>query len=159
MNDLLNSIIRKPCWYVAAGGCTGSVFKLYLGDKIPREKPVENDRLGEQARLYEPEYDIMVYCAWRLDGPDGPITSWLEPNEIDGSMVNGLNKLTGESVERIQIFLPVGDMEVEFSGGKTMKIFCDATAATDRTSNWFVHGPNGFSVDAKSGSVSFNYKT
>ena len=155
MSGSMNSLLHKLCWCVVAGGCTGSAFKLCLGEKIPREKPIPNENLDEQARLNDSEYSLMAYCAWRLDGPDGPITSWLEPNEPEGSMVMGLDRLVGDCVDRVEVFLPAGDLEVRFTRGKTLKIFCDKIATTGHL-NWFVTGPNQFEVVAEKGSVSFS---
>lgn len=144
--EVMSRMLGLPCWYVAAGGCTGSVFQLYLGKKIPRNKPVANDMLADEARVNKGEYGFMATCPWRLDAPDGPITGWLEPCENDGPMVSGLNNMVGQNVRHVRILEPSWDIEFGFTGDLTLKVFCDATKAVDRSWNWYLFGPNGLWV-------------
>ncbi len=134
------------CWYTLAGEGTGSVFQLYLGAKIRRDRPVDNDMLSAEAIWNDPEFHLMVWCAWRLDGPSEPITGWLEPNDNDGPMVRGLAELEGESVVSVRVRAPAWDLELEFTGQKTLNVFCDLTEHSGRGENWHVSGRNGFCV-------------
>jgi hypothetical protein len=146
------ALVHKPCWYTAAGESTGSQFDLFLGGKVRRERPLQNIRLSEEARQYSSEYSLIVSCAWRLDGPDGPITGWREPNEHDGPMVNGLAQLVGESIRSIRVDGPAWDLEIDFTGDKTLRIFCDFTKeAEGESTNWFVLGPAGFQLSVEQG--------
>lgn len=149
----VGNLVGLPCWAVSGGGCTGSIFRLFLGERIPRERPVRNEKLDELARFYHPEYDIMPYCAWRLDGTNGPITGWLDPNNEAGAMVTGLEQLVGSTIERVRIHPPSWDLEIGFSGGRTLKIFCDATTVTDSAENWSIGHAGGPYLVATGGTL------
>ena len=131
-------------------------MELYIGAKIPRKVPAEGDWLDvldEQARLNEPECDIFIHCSWRLDGPAGTIASSGELDEHEDPRVRNLLGLIGETIENVDLFLPVGDMNLRFSNGKILKVFCDATTLCDNPSNWAVIGPKPLLVIAKGGNV------
>jgi hypothetical protein len=144
IEHLKNTLLRKTCWYTLAGEGSGSIFQLYLGAKIPRQVPKRNEMLRDEARWNDAEYSLMVWCAWRLDGANEPMTSWLEPNDNSGPMVLGLAQLEGESVVDVRLCPPAWDLEIEFSGQKTLRVFCDAIKGNERTENWSVLGPDGF---------------
>jgi hypothetical protein len=148
MNDtfpvdrLKSALLNKTCWCTVAGEGVGSIFQLYLGGKIPRQKPKTNKMLRDDARWNDAEYSLMVWCAWRLDGSQKPITGWLEPNDNAGPLVSGLVQLEGETVVDVRVHSPAWDLALEFSGQKTLQVFCDATRGTQRTENWSLLGPN-----------------
>lgn len=154
--EVMSRMLGLPCWYVAAGGCTGSTFQLYLGKKIPRIKPVANDMLPDDPRVNFGEYGLMVHCPWRLDAIAGPITGWLDPCDNDGPMVSGLNSMVGQNVRQIKILEPAWDIELAFTGDLTLKVFCDATEASDKSSNWYLFGPHGLWLASKMEGLKIN---
>jgi len=72
----------------------------------------------------EGEYELMVWCAWRLDGPKGPVVS------SDAADVVVDRKLTralrGRTIERARVTVPLAwDLEVTFDRGLVLRVFCD----------------------------------
>jgi hypothetical protein len=111
-----------PCWYVSTGGAVGSTFKLAFGRKLPRAVPVNNLAHSEEFRRFDGEVSILVWCAWRLDDRDRPITSW---DDVEDSVGRGLRSLIGASVESCKICPPAWDAEIVFSNGLCLRIFSD----------------------------------
>ena len=147
--DFINNL---TCWYVTCGGSPGSVFRICLGAMIPRAKPLSNPKLSDQFRSNAPEYSIMAYCAWRLDSPAGVITGWLDPNEEDGPLVKGLDSLVGEKITRVELISPGWDLMLNFTGDKALRIFCDATNFTFRSTNWLIYGTE-FYIECERGNI------
>src|SRR5258708_1968370 len=74
--SLLPSLKGIECRYVSCGGAAGSTFQLSFGGKVRRPVPLKNVGHSEEFRQFEGEVGLLVWCAWRLDAPDGPLTSW-----------------------------------------------------------------------------------
>jgi hypothetical protein len=119
----LDLLIDKPVWPVPAGGCTGSTVLMYFGEKTPRWKRCENPALSEEARDYEAELRLMIWCAWRVEVQGTGIVSGSGDLE-DETMLSGLMRLLGETVEEVSLnsFL---DLLVVFTGGLRLRLFCD----------------------------------
>jgi hypothetical protein len=119
---ILPSLTGLECWYVSCGGAAGSTFQLSLGRKITRAVPLRNTAHSEEFRRFEGEIGLYVWCAWRLDGSDGPLTSWDDTNE---SVDRGLNELIGSCIVSLEIFPPVWDLNIRFSNSLSLRVFCD----------------------------------
>lgn len=153
VQELMSRLQGKVCWYTLAGKGTGSIVQLYLGDKVPRRTPIRNDKLPASAREFDPEYSLLVYCAWRLDGATQPITSWREPEDNDGPMVRGLAELHGETIQAVEVLEPAWDLFLRFTGGKTFRVFCDRAVFEKDDINWFMLGQASFCITVKQGSL------
>src|SRR5216683_1248657 len=105
MNDTLNKFIGSikalDCWYVSCGA-TGSTFQLALGGKIPRTDILQNPDHTDEYRRFEGEANLLVWCVWRLDASDGPLTSW---DDTKQGIEQGLAKLVGTRVESIDLLV------------------------------------------------------
>jgi hypothetical protein len=123
LKRILNLLIGKPIWAVPAGGSTGSVVLIYFGEKIPRVKRCENPGLPEEARDYEAELRLMIWCAWRIEIEGTGIASGSGDAE-DEIMLSGLLKLIGKTATEVAIdsFL---DLLIVFSGGIRLRLFCE----------------------------------
>jgi hypothetical protein len=110
------------CWYVSCGGAAGSTFQLTLGGKVRRPVPLKNPAHSEEFRQFEGEVGLFVWCAWRLDGTDGPVTSWDDTNE---SVEAGLKKLIGSRIDAVEVVPPAWDMNIKFSNSLCLRVFCD----------------------------------
>jgi hypothetical protein len=110
------------CWKVSCGGAAGSTFQLALGEKvrlpIPSKKAKYTDRFPE----FEGEASILVWCAWRLDGLNGPLTSW---DDTAQAVEEGLKKLVGEKIESIDLIPPAWDATITLSNSFCLRVFCD----------------------------------
>jgi hypothetical protein len=119
---LIPSLKGLECWYVTCGGAAGSTFQVVLGGKVRRPVPLKNPAHSEDFRQFEGEVGLYVWCAWRLDGSDGPVTSW---DDANGSVEAGLKKLIGSRLEFVEVVPPAWDMNIKFSNSLCLRVFCD----------------------------------
>jgi hypothetical protein len=122
LGKLVASLKGLECWYVSCGGAAASTFQLALGKKLRRARPLKNTAHPEEFRQFEGEAGLYVWCAWRLDGVDSPLTSWDDTQE---SMQAGLTKLTGARISAVVSIPPAWDLNIEFSNALCLRIFCD----------------------------------
>ena len=53
-------------------------------------------------------------------------------------MLNGLKLLIGQRISRINLSKPGFDLDIEFSKGLTLKVFCDQTNENDQNDNYML---------------------
>lgn len=119
---LIPSLKGLECWYVSCGGAAGSTFQLSLGGKVRRPVPLKNPAHSEEFRQFEGEAGLYVWCAWRLDGSDGPLTSW---DDTEESIEAGLAQLIGSRIDSVEVVPPAWDMNLKFSNSLWLHVFCD----------------------------------
>jgi hypothetical protein len=119
---LISSLKGLECWYMGCGGAAGSTFHLDLGGKVRRPVPLKNPAHSEEFRQFEGEVGLDVWCAWRLDGADGPVTSWDDTIE---AVQAGLEKLVGSRIDTVEVVPPAWDMNIKFSNSLCLRVFCD----------------------------------
>jgi len=115
----------KRCWHVAIGGFAAHTFSLHLGGKRAQKPPLrklKNKTLPDEVRNFEEEYQFYVYCLWRLDDPAGSITS---SDDAQESIWEGLKRLEGSVLEKVEIARPCWDVVLSFSTGEVLKVFCE----------------------------------
>jgi len=79
----LLKIIHKPITKVIAGGSIGSIITLVIGDD---------------------EYDVVVYCVWRLEDEDKILTGWNESNDsLNGNLKKNIKELHGDVIHSFEI--------------------------------------------------------
>jgi len=122
LHTFVASLRGLRCWYISTGGAAGSTFKLALGSKVPRLHPLKNPAHSDEYRQFEGEANLLVWCAWRLDGPNGPLTSW---DDGKASVVAQLGKLVGRAIDSVVVVAPAWDLTVGFSDGFILRVFCD----------------------------------
>jgi hypothetical protein len=127
--EITSSIRGKECWHVGYGGAAGTVFQLHIGDKLRRDMnlsalkmPFHIDWIPSEIDEYEGEIVLLVWCTWRLDGADGPLTS--SDDTID-HVGDALKELKGRKIIDARIDLPAWDLHLFFSDGLTLRVFCD----------------------------------
>lgn len=119
IHDLL---VGKRCWYVSCGGAAASTFELALGEKKPREHPLANVKHEEEFRNFEGEANLLVWCTWRLDNANGPVSSSDDAVEhIQAELV----RLRGAAIADVKVELPGWDLQIAFVNDLTLRIFCD----------------------------------
>jgi hypothetical protein len=121
MNTLVNSLTMLECWYVSCGA-TGSTFQLAFGRKVPRTERLRNPDHSVAYQKFEGEANLLVWCAWRLDTLDRPVTSW---DDTTQGFEQGLARLIGARVESFELRPPAWDLDVRFTNGLTLRVFCD----------------------------------
>lgn len=119
----LDMIVRRVCCGIAAGPNTGLNVDLHFGEKVQVPMPLRSSSKGPK---YDGEVNLFVGCAWRLDGETEVICGSTDGNEVEGPMVRGLRRLEGLLATGYSLRGPALDMDLAFSGGYTMRIFCDA---------------------------------
>lgn len=124
-DDLLKHIpplIGLDCWYVSTGGSAKSTFQLALGEKVCRLNPLKNTAHSDEFRQFEGSVNIFVWCAWRLDGSHGPLTSW---DDTEQSIKDSLRNLLGNTIEHADIMPNTWDISIRFSNQLCLRVFCD----------------------------------
>lgn len=141
---LIDKFIGKKVLKVNAGGSTGSVFSLDIGDEL-----ISKEKNGHT--FLQGEFFLMVNCAWRLDDLDSnrPVTGWHENSDVGGVMTLRLKSLFNDEIEKI-VLSSFYDLEIIFKSRKRLFVFCDLTPYVDEESNWF------FKSDGKYYSVTNN---
>lgn len=109
---------------------------------MPRDKPLRNPTVADEATTHDGEYALYVECPWRLETLGVVTSSWQESNEPDGPMCRGLESIVGETVVDVQVLEPALDLVVTFSGSRLLRLFCDTTYETYYMTNWSIFGPD-----------------
>jgi hypothetical protein len=134
VSTLVQSIRGLPCWSVSCGGCTLPTFQLALGDKVRRPGPLKNPAQSEEYRQFEGEANLLVWCTWRLDAAEGPLTS---SDDDEAGITTHLGRLSGATVEAVAVTSPALDLTISFSGSLTLRVFCDhVPGAPSFDGNW-----------------------
>jgi len=109
-------------------------LRLDFGDTIWRTcNEEERQETGESVRE-EGEFDILIWCAWRLQDNDNAICS---SDSTHAQRAKGIQRLIGEKVISFEIFPPAWDATITFTGGLVLKIFCIYTQKDECETNWF----------------------
>lgn len=129
----LKALEGKPCWYVNAGGAAGATFSLAIGGKTPRTVPLTNPTVSDDFRQFEGEWNLYIWCSWRLEDERGAIASSYQP-EVDGAAV--LKSLTGQVLGNVVLDPHSLDLCLEFDRSRLV-IFCDhVLPASETDCNW-----------------------
>ena len=147
------ALVGKDCWYVACGGCTGSVIALYIGAAVPRSEPLNNKAHPLFVQYHNSEYRLMVWCPWRLVGSAGPITGAGEPSTLDGPMVRGIARVEHQTIVGVRVDEFTLDLRVTFSSDLELTLFCDTTELSSVTSDWILFRPDGAPISSNRAAV------
>ena len=98
--SLVHSLEGLRCWYISCGGAAGATFQLAFGDKVHRAAVLKNPAHSEEYRHYEGEANLLVWCTWRLDGPEGPLTS---SDDVQEGVVRSLAQLQDAKVRSVSL--------------------------------------------------------
>ena len=118
----LQSLHGLHCWHVSCGDSTLPSFQLALGGKVARRVPLRNPAQSEEYRQFEGEASLLVWCSWRLDGPEAPVTS---SDDVSEAICQGLECLRGAAVLDTVVTGAAGDVRIDFAGGLRLHVFCD----------------------------------
>lgn len=163
LNNMLQVLCDKRCWYVSCGGSAGHTFELFLGAKIKRPIPLGHkslppalrraeQRLPLLIRMNDPEYSLLVWSAWRILKKERIIASSRDDREIYIPVLNGLRS---RKIVAIGTPAETTDVRILFDNKLTLDIFCDSgtmlptTSPIDRSyraTNWEVFVPGDILV-------------
>lgn len=122
VGEIKSRLIGLECWYVSTGVGVGGTFSLALGNHIRRSRPLSNSTHSEEFRNYEGEANVYVWCTWRLDGPEEPLSS---SDDTDDGIRQGLSQLVGCTITNVAVASPAWDLQLMFSSGAKLHVFCD----------------------------------
>ncbi|NJL56545.1 hypothetical protein HC928_16270 [bacterium] len=125
--NALQSLVGRPCWHVLAGA-VGSLASLDVGAKVERDQPMpfRNKGIALEAHKYRGEFVLYIEdCPWRLDGPEAVIATWTDSNAPNGPIVQGLQRLAGQTITRVELTRPGLDLALHLADGHVLRIFPD----------------------------------
>ena len=136
--DIVEAILGLPCWHVSAGGSSAPSFVLVLGRKERRAVPLRNPAQPEAFRLNRGAVELLVWCSWRLQDDRAVFAS----SDQNTGWVEELRKLCGQSVTSVECSPPAWDLQISFSGGSTLVVFCDhVDEESSMAQNWELYVP------------------
>lgn len=138
-----SELAGKRCWHVSAGGVTAPSFLLVLGAQVPRAEPLRNESQPPNFRHNRGSVELLVWCSWRLQTPERVLAS--SDQETEGVIV--LKRLIDTEVVAVKRWPPASDLQLDFSDGRTLMVFCDRVEAE----NWELWIP-GWTATAGPGS-------
>jgi hypothetical protein len=115
-------LVGLECWYASTGGSAKSTLQLALGEKVARPHPLRNKAHSDEFRQFEGSVNIFIWCAWRLDGSHGPLTSW---DDTEQSIKERLSNLPGNRIEHVDLVPGTWDINIRFLNGLFLRVFCD----------------------------------
>ena len=138
-------LVGETCWHVSVGGVTVPSFLLVLGERIPRERPIENPRQPEEYRRFKGSVELLVWCSWRLETDDEVLASSVQGETCVGE----LRRLRGATVSIATCSRPAWDLTIRFTDNRHLVIFCDRMDSEARAAhNWELWTPG---VEATAG--------
>jgi hypothetical protein len=141
--DVVQTLVNQICWHVSAGGATVPSFQLVMGTRIPRRAPLENLAQPQEFRLNQGSHSLLVWCSWRLQKPDRVLAT---SDDVDS--IGALDGLVGAGVVAVRCSPPAWDLELQFTNGLLLVVFCDNYGSCPSASrNWELWVP-GVYVEA-----------
>jgi len=133
---IVDAFRNKKCWYASAGGSTSPTFALAFGKKVRRQAPLENEAHPRDYRQYEGEVNLYVWCTWRLDDAESPLTS---SDDSEHSIDEALGALLGKKVLDARLERPGWDLHIKFEKELMLHVFSDHVGDTPSfDGNWEV---------------------
>ena len=105
---------------------------------------MDNPYLAKDEALFNSEFSLMVWCSWHIEDEKSIITGNNDPNDNDGPMVSGLRLLCDTSITEVICNPPSYDLELKFSNGLSLKIFCCSVNKLDDYENYYYGTPQGW---------------
>jgi hypothetical protein len=134
----LTQLIGAKCLGVIAGTGSGSMMTVELGKPVKRGGPVKNEYLSDLLRNYRGEYCVFAQgCAWRLDRKQKVVCGWHEEEAV---IRRSMSALAGRRLVAIEICNPALDLNLFFSGGYVLRLFCDQTMS--ESDNYAIRFPD-----------------
>ncbi len=131
---VFDGALGKSCWHVTVGAPTSPEFSLALGDRVKRQKPLQNPRQSEVFRQNEGEVSIFIRCVWRLEQGSFVIVS---SNDTVLKVKRGLRRIVDHKFIGFKVEKPAWDLSLEFTGGLRLRIFCEHTEQKSNSRrNW-----------------------
>ncbi len=125
----LEALIGLTSWSVVAGLGTGGCLSLGFGEKLPASRFSKNTALSLDDRVFEPEFIILIECAWRLSVKENVVLTWVG---IGSEFWEAkLNPLRAARLLSFEVTRTANDLTLQFDDGISLEIFCDQSEAED----------------------------
>ncbi|HQU44708.1 MAG TPA: hypothetical protein PK867_17975, partial [Pirellulales bacterium] len=85
-------------------------------------RPRWKDLPPDSERFFTSEAQFIIWCSWRLDSEDQPISSSDDTEETASAAIG---ELSGTTLHSAKVTPPAGDIELHFSNGQCLRVFCD----------------------------------
>ena len=133
--NALNVLIGATCWNTYSCGWEYSL-RLAFGKAVILN--VQKVETGEVVHVYRGQYELSVFCTWRLDDAMGnPV---LGPASGRDAIVRSAVSFIGDKIGAIEIEPPVWEVTVRFVSGRQLRVFCDLIdseeSGTSGIPNW-----------------------
>jgi hypothetical protein len=154
MKKIIAFLLLLPALLLASGKAdagTGPVVDLKVGRKILRKIPLRNPHLSRLQRKYDSKYAIFILCVWRVDSKSKVVCGCWDDNTENGEMLAGLRRLVGSTITSVNVKKPAWDLDLTFSNGLVLRVFCASVNLVDMDDNYSVFLPEGiFTVSTRS---------
>jgi hypothetical protein len=136
LEEALDDLIGCRCFSAISGPSVEFAFVLHLGERQRRFLRLANQRLSFLQRTYEGSHTLLVECTWRIDGPNGVLSSCFDRAKPGGPRDAALEDLVDRAVEGIELFRPGLDLDVRFEGGLVLRLFATEADEKSKRNNW-----------------------
>ena len=147
----LSSMKDTKCWSVI-GPSTGSIVSFGFGNKILRDNPLKNEMLNFENRRYKPEFDLLIYCAWRIENE---FEIFVGSENTYDEIFDKLNILQDLKMVDYSIEEPAFDLKIFFENNLILNVFCTNTNPDEIETNYDLYIPNGCITVGCNGMLSF----
>ena len=131
VNDQLRLLVGQNCWGVR--NKPEESLRLDFGGVMRRTcSDKECHETGQDTCVGE--FDILVWCAWRLQDSENAICS---SDNSDEQYEEASKRLIGKKVVSFEISPPAWDATITFTDNLVLKIFCIYTQDDENETNWF----------------------
>lgn len=132
INDQIGLLVGQTCR--AVYNKPEESLRLDFGGTIRRFYNKDERQKTSQDICEEGEFDILIWCAWRLQDSEKAICS---SDNSDEQYEEASKWLIGKKVVSIEIIPPAWDATITFTDGLVLKIFCIYTQDDECETNWF----------------------
>ena len=152
-NPDISFLQSRRCWAAIAGPGTGSIVDFLFGEKVARDKPLQNASLPSEVQSYDSEFGLLVQCSWRLSFQGQLVcsSSWSD-NRIDGPLLRGLANVVNQKVVSIELNRESCDLKLVFENEYMLWVFNDLPCEDDEEFAFLIRSPaltlyaNGFAL-------------
>jgi len=122
---------RQKCWSSLAHTSISTNWAIDFGKKFKRKKPLRNNKLSDDERIYQGELTLFILSAsWRLTQNQQILTSSSDFREYDESQDSFIQsqmskKIVGESITDLTINEQTLDVSMTLTGNYRIDILCN----------------------------------
>ncbi|UOG77034.1 hypothetical protein MTX78_10620 [Hymenobacter tibetensis] len=135
VEQIIQLMNGQLAWRSRAGSGTGSIFTLQFGPALATDET-------------RGEFDLMVYCAWRIIEGNAIICTW--HNDSDSILAPALIAFEGTQVTNATL-TTWGDLIIHFDTGRALQIWNDKPFENSDSWNIGYQGKGYYSIGVGEG--------